>query len=100
MGKVIFEFDEEEERVTIENFIKRDNLKYALEKVKEYRRLLYKGYINNEIIVKDKKVIAEGTETYHPYYNLGNSKITNLRVSEGTREYTRIKFLEYIRNFI
>lgn len=63
MGKVIFEFDEEEERVTIENFIKRDNLKYALEKVKEYRRLLYKGYINNEIIVKDKKVIAEGTET-------------------------------------
>ena len=41
-----------------------------------------------------------GTEVYHPYYNLGNSKITNLRVSEGTREYTRIKFLEYIRNFI
>lgn len=63
MGKVMFEFDEEEERVTIENFIKRDNLKYALEKVKEYRRSLYKGYINNEIIVKDKKVIAEGTET-------------------------------------
>ena len=42
----------------------------------------------------------KGTEVYHPYYNLGNSKITNLRVSEGTREYTRIKFLEYIRNFI
>lgn len=62
MGKVIFEFDEEEERGTIENFIKRDSFKYALEKIKEYRRLLYKGYINNEIIVKDKKVIAEGTE--------------------------------------
>lgn len=42
----------------------------------------------------------KGTEVYHPYYNLGNSKITNLRVSEGTREYTRIKFLEYIRDFI
>lgn len=41
-----------------------------------------------------------GTEVYHPYYNLENSKITNLRVSEGGREYTRIKFLEYIRNFI
>lgn len=42
----------------------------------------------------------KGTEVYHPYYNLENSKITNLRVSEGTREYTRIKFLEYIRDFI
>lgn len=41
-----------------------------------------------------------GTEVYHPYYNLGNSKITNLRVSEGTKEYTRVKFLEHIRNFI
>ncbi len=61
MGKVIFEFDEEE-RDSIENFIKRDSFKYALEKIKEYRRLLYKGYINNEIIVKDKKIIAEGTE--------------------------------------
>ncbi|MCI8481846.1 MAG: hypothetical protein HFJ27_01860 [Clostridia bacterium] len=61
MGKVIFEFDEEE-KDSIENFIKRDSFKYALEKIKEYRRLLYKGYINNEIIVKDKKIIAEGTE--------------------------------------
>ena len=41
-----------------------------------------------------------GTEVYHPYYNLGNSKITNLRVSEGAREYTRVKFLEIIRNLI
>ena len=42
MGKVIFEFDEEEERGTIENFIKRDSFKYVLEEIKEYRRLLYK----------------------------------------------------------
>ena len=41
-----------------------------------------------------------GTEVYHPYYNLGNSKITNLRVSEGSKEYTRFKFLENIRNSI
>ena len=25
----------------------------------------------------------QGTECYHPYYNLGNSKITNLRVSDN-----------------
>ena len=31
---------------------------------------------------------TDGTEGYHPYYNLGNSKITNLRVSDLTRTYT------------
>ena len=32
----------------------------------------------------------KGTESYHPYYNLGNSKITNLRVSDQTRNYTTL----------
>ena len=30
---------------------------------------------------------SQGTEVYHPYYNLGNSKITNLTVSEGDSSY-------------
>ena len=30
----------------------------------------------------------QGTECYHPYYNLGNSSITNLRVSDKTNTYT------------
>ena len=30
----------------------------------------------------------QGTECYHPYYNLGNSKITNLRVYDKTKTYT------------
>lgn len=29
-----------------------------------------------------------GTEIYHPYYNLGNSKIINFSVSEGNTKYT------------
>ena len=62
MAKVIFEFDEEEDRVEIENIMKRDNFICALEKIREYERKLRKGYINNEIIIKDRKVIAEGTE--------------------------------------
>ena len=33
---------------------------------------------------------SQGTEVYHPYYNLGNSKITNLKVSEGTKAYTTL----------
>lgn len=32
----------------------------------------------------------KGTEVYHPYYNLGNSKISNLRVSEGKLDYTTL----------
>lgn len=32
----------------------------------------------------------EGTEIYHPYYNLGKSQITNLSVSEGTKKYTTL----------
>lgn len=54
MSKVIFEFDEDEDRIEIENIMKRDNFIYALEKIREYRRKLSKGYINNEIIVKDR----------------------------------------------
>lgn len=30
---------------------------------------------------------SQGTEVYHPYYNLGNSKITDLTVSENGTEY-------------
>ena len=30
----------------------------------------------------------QGTEVYHPYYNLGNSQITNLRVYDKTKTYS------------
>lgn len=33
---------------------------------------------------------TEGTEVYHPYYNLGNSKITDLTVSDDKEEYTTL----------
>lgn len=34
--------------------------------------------------------VSKGTEVYHPYYNLGNSKIQNLKVSENGTQYTTI----------
>ena len=34
--------------------------------------------------------VNQGTESYHPYYNLGNSKITNLTVSEAGKNYTTL----------
>ena len=33
---------------------------------------------------------SDGTEVYHPYYNLGNSKIYNLTVSENGSAYTSL----------
>ena len=33
---------------------------------------------------------SQGTECYHPYYNLGNSTITNLTVSDRTKSYTTV----------
>ena len=32
----------------------------------------------------------QGTEVYHPYYNIGNSKITDLNVSENGKTFTNI----------
>lgn len=34
--------------------------------------------------------VNQGTESYHPYYNLGNSKIINLTVSDETKMYTTL----------
>ncbi|MDO5556232.1 MAG: DUF2207 domain-containing protein [Clostridia bacterium] len=33
---------------------------------------------------------TQGTEVYHPYYNLGNSEIKNFTVSEGNTKYTNL----------
>ena len=33
---------------------------------------------------------TQGTEVYHPYYNLGNSKIFNLSVKDGNQTYTTL----------
>ena len=34
----------------------------------------------------------QGTEVYHPYYNLGSSKISNLSVSENGQSYTTLSY--------
>ena len=47
---------------------------------------------NGNAEVTEKWVCStnEGTEAYHPYYNLGESQITNLRVSDEKRTYTTL----------
>ena len=34
--------------------------------------------------------VTQGTEVYHPYYNLGNSQIKNLSVTDGNAKYTTL----------
>lgn len=34
----------------------------------------------------------QGTEVYHPYHNIGNSKISNLSVSENEQSYTTLSY--------
>ena len=34
----------------------------------------------------------QGTEVYHPYHNIGNSKISNLSVSENGQSYTTLSY--------
>ncbi len=34
--------------------------------------------------------VTQGTEVYHPYYNLGNSEIKDLTVREGNSKYTTL----------
>ena len=34
--------------------------------------------------------VTQGTEVYHPYYNLGNSQIKNLSVTDGNTKYTTL----------
>lgn len=35
--------------------------------------------------------VTQGTEVYHPYYNLGNSEIKDLAVSDGNTKYTTLQ---------
>lgn len=36
--------------------------------------------------------VTQGTEVYHPYYNLGKSVIKDLSVYEGNRQYTKLSY--------
>lgn len=62
MGKVVFEFDEDEERHDIELITNRHKLICALYDLSNYRRGLYKGYINNMTYAANGQIIGKGIE--------------------------------------
>lgn len=55
MAKVIFEFNEDEDRDTINIINNRYKLINALYELQSYRRNLYKGYINDTVLIDDKE---------------------------------------------
>lgn len=62
MGKVVFEFDEEEDIHEIELITNRHKLICALYDLDNYRRGLYKGYINNMTYAANGQIIGKGIE--------------------------------------
>lgn len=61
MGKVTFEFDENEDGYDIELIVHRHDLAYAFDKLKSFRRTIYKGYEPDEETVYTNK---EKTKVY------------------------------------
>lgn len=59
MSKVVFEFDEAEDRYDVNLIVNRHKLVNALDEIKSLRRSLYKGYYNEGdyvlVKMKDKK---------------------------------------------
>lgn len=74
MGKVIFEFDEDEDRNEIELITNRHKLICALYDLDNYRRGLYKGYIDNMTYAVDGQIVGKWDDIRDK--DLADSKIT------------------------
>ena len=77
MAKVIFEFDEDEDRDTINYIVNRHKILSALDDLQAYRRKVYKDYHAEKIVVKDNEVVID---------QQGN-KIKEYTI-DGARQYT------------
>lgn len=78
MGKVTFEFDDNEERYEIDLIVKRHSLAHALDELKNFRRKLYKGYEPEGsyiYIKKDKSKVYSDEEVHDPNYHLEDAKM-------------------------
>ena len=49
---------------------------------------------NGDATVTEKWIcnVTQGTEVYHPYYNIGNSVIKDLTVKDGNTEYEQLEY--------
>ena len=68
MGKVVFEFNEEEDSFDIRLVANRQKLMYARSEINDYIRELYKGYARGTVIVSGDKVLGKITDTIPEEY--------------------------------
>lgn len=75
MAKVVFEFDENDDREDINIIVNRHKLISALYDLSDFRRSLYKGYDDSDtVVVKDNKVVMkDGTKLED--YDLEGTKL-------------------------
>lgn len=59
MSKIVFEFDEDEEWNDVNLVVNRHKLICALYDLENYRRGIYKGYINNATYAVDGKIVGK-----------------------------------------
>lgn len=74
MGKVRFEFDELEDKSDINMIVNRHKMWNALFELSNFRRTIYKGYTENDIVVKDNQVVVRGKEKLVPDYDIEGAK--------------------------
>lgn len=96
MAKVIFEFDESEDIHDIELITNRHKLICALYDLDNYRRGLYKGYINNMTYAVDDKIVGKWDDIRDK--DLGDAKITSYLSEEDVlneidRILDKVRFL-------
>lgn len=96
MGKVIFEFDESEDIHELELINNRHKLICALYDLDNYRRGLYKGYINNMTYAVDDKIVGKWDDIRDK--DFGDAKITSYLSDEDVlneidRILDKVRFL-------
>ena len=67
MGKVTFEYDENEESYELDLIHNRHKMAYALSQLRQLRRTIYKGYNSRYIVVKEDKVVYRDGEKLQDY---------------------------------
>lgn len=94
MSKVIYEFNENEESRDIDLINARYKMVHALNELQDFRRTLYKGWLNEEdmINVKDTKVLTK--EDYDKLHEEGKLYF------EGTKRYISYDYVEQKIDYI
>lgn len=96
-GKVTYQYDENEDKYEIDLINNRHKMAYALDELRQLRRTIYKGYMNDNIVVSEDKVVSRNGESLIKEYNFKDAK-TYLYDQKIIDELDRI--LDIINNII